>query len=292
MSKFFTQLLNDYRINQKSILNPIIIFLVIDFLAIITFFIVKSKLGLDYQDFVSLDIHTDGADLSMFSESFWYLIGMAILGFAGFVMVLVALSIGNQSLNMEKFRKCEIFYRSQPVSIWSYSFSKYLIAVLAPIVVLFIVGVFNLVLVVPFVNQIIRFDFIDAISGLLVSFLLYSRSIIVVGSIGFLVSGIFKEKAFLKLIIILVSIQLIIVFAHFSLDTPLFDMTQYLVKLVNPLNGLKEMVDVENLESIMDFRQVFNLRILLFNWHSALQIIASAVFFVLGTFIYSRKEVN
>ena len=292
MSKFYAQLVNDYRINQKSLLTPIILFLVIDFLAIITFFIVKHKLGLDYQDMISINVNTEGTDLGMLSESLWYMIGMGVLGFVGFVMVLVSLSIGNQSLNMEKFRKCEIFYRSQPVSIWLYSFSKYLIAVLAPIVVLFLVGLFNMLLVIPFVNQVVRFDFIDALSGLMVGFLLYSRSIIVAGSIGFLVSGIFKEKAFLKLIMILVSIQLVIVFAHFSINTPLFDMIQYLVKLVNPLNGLKEMIDLNNLETIMDFRQVFNFRVLLFNWHSALQILASAAFFVLGTFIYSRKEVN
>ncbi|MCF7912791.1 MAG: hypothetical protein K9M99_09700 [Candidatus Cloacimonetes bacterium] len=292
MSKFRAQLLNDYRINQKSLLSPIIIFLVIDFLAIITFFIVKSKLGLDLQDFASIDIQADGADMSMVSESFWYLIGMGVLGFAGFVMVLVSLSIGNQSLNMEKFSKCEIFYRSQPVSIWSYSFSKYLIAVAAPIVVLFIVGVFNLLLVIPFVNQILRFDFLDAISGLLVGLLLYSRSIIVVGSMGFLVSGIFKEKAFMKLMLILISLQLIIVFSHLSFDTPLFDMMRYLVKLVNPLSGLKDMIDLQQMDTFMDFRQAFNIRVLLFNWHSALQIFASGIFFALGTFIYSHKEVN
>ncbi|MDP8210400.1 MAG: hypothetical protein RAO94_14035 [Candidatus Stygibacter australis] len=292
MNKFAAQIKNDYRIHQKSILSPIILFLVIDFLAIITFFIMKSKLGLDFQDFMSINIQTDGADLSMISESFWYMIGMGVLGFAGFVMVIVSLSIGNQSLNMEKFRKCEIFYRSQPVSIWLYSFSKYLIAVAAPIIVLFIVGIFNLILVVPFVNQIIRFDFIDAISGLIVSFLLYSRSIIVVGSIGFMMSGIFKEKAFMKLILIAISIQLIIVFAHLSFDTPLLDIFKYIGKLISPLHGVKDMIDFENLESVMDFRQAINARILLFNWHSALQIIASGIFFVLGVFAYSKKEVN
>jgi len=30
----------------------------------------------------------------------------------------------------------------------------------------------------------------------------------------------------------------------------------------------------------------------LFNWHSALQIIASGIFFVLGVFAYSKKEIN
>jgi len=292
MNKFAAQLRNDYRINQKSILSPIIIFLIIDLLALITFFIVKSKLGLEYQDFVSIDIQTDGVDLSTISQLFWYMIGMGVLSFAGIVMVIVSLSIGNQSLNMEKFRKCEIFYRSQPVSIWLYSFSKYLIAIAAPIIVLFIVGLFNLILVIPFVNQIVRFDFLDAISGLIVSFLLYSRSILVVGSIGFMLSGIFKEKAFMKLILIVVSIQLIIVFSHLSFDTPLLDIFKYIGRLISPLHGVKDMIDLEKLESVMDFRQAINAKILLFNWHSALQIIASGIFFVLGVFFYSKKEVN
>jgi len=280
MNKFAAQLRNDFRINQKSILFPIILFLVIDLLALITFFLVKSKSGFEYQDFVSINIQTDGFDLSTISESPWYMIGMGVLGFAGFVMVIVSLSIGNQSLNMEKFRKCEIFYRSQPISIWLYSFSKYLIAVAAPIIILFIVGLFNLILVIPFVNQIVRFDFIDAISGLIVSFLFYSRSILVVGSIGFMLSGIFKEKAFMKLILIVVSIQLIIVFSHLSFDTPLVDIFKYIGRLINPWHG------------VIDLRQAINAKILLFNWHCALQIIASGIFFVLGVFFYSKKEVN
>lgn len=292
MNKFAAQVKNDYLINQKSILSPIILFLIIDFLAIITFFIMKSKLGFEYQDLISINIQSEGVDLSTISESFWYMIGMGVLGFAGFVMVIVSLSIGNQSLNMEKFRKCEIFYRSQPISIWLYSFSKYLIAVAAPIIVLFIVGLFNLFLVIPFVSQIVRFDFIDAVSGLIVSFLLYSRSIIVVGSIAFMMSGIFKEKAFMKLVLIVISIQLIIVFAHLSFDTPILDIFKYIGRLVSPLHGVKDMIDFENLESVMDFRQAINAKILLFNWHSALQIIASGIFFILGVFAYSKKEVN
>jgi len=292
MNKFAAQLRNDYRINAKGLLTPIVIFLILDFLAIITFFIIKSRLGFEYQDFMTINIDSDGADLSLIQESIWYIIGMGVLGFAGFVMVLVSLSIGNQSLNLEKFRKCEIFYRSQPVSVWLYSFSKYLIAVAAPILILFVIGIFNLLLIIPFLNQIVRFDFIDAFSGLIVSFLLYSRSIIVVGSLGFMMSGIFKEKAFMKLILIAVSIQLIIVFAHFSLNTPLIDLFHYVGRLINPLNGLKDMIDIDNIESVMDFRQAFNIKILLFNWHSALQIIASGIFFVLGVFAYSKKEIN
>ncbi|MDP8221207.1 MAG: hypothetical protein P9X26_07665 [Candidatus Stygibacter frigidus] len=292
MNKFAAQLRNDYRINVKSLLTPIVIFLIIDFLAIITFFIMKSKLGFDYQNFLTININTDGADLGLMQESIWYMIGMGVLGFAGFIMVLVSLSIGNQSLNQEKNRKCEIFYRSQPISVWLYSVSKYLIAVAAPIVILFVIGVFNLLLVVPFLNQIVRFDFMDALSGLIVSFLLYSRSIIVVGSLGFMMSGIFKEKAFMKLILIMVSLQLIIVFAHFSLNTPLIELFHYVGQLINPLKGLKDMINFDNMESVMDFRQAFNARILLFNWHSALQIIASGIFFVSGVLVYSKKEVN
>jgi ABC-type transport system involved in multi-copper enzyme maturation permease subunit len=217
---------------------------------------------------------------------------MAVLSFAGFVMVLVALSIGNHSLNLEKFRKCEIFYRSQPVSVWQYALSKYIIVIAGPVIILLGIGIINLALVIPFIAQFFRFNIADAFAGLFVSLLIYSRSILVVGSIGFLISAIFKEKAFMKLVLILVSSQLIIVFSHFSLGTPMLDIFQYIMQLINPLGNIQNMIDLENMQSVMDFRSAMNARILLFNWHSALQIIASATFFVLAVIIYGRKEIN
>ncbi len=292
MSRFKTQFINDYRLNKKQIFSPMIVFLIIDLVAIISFLIFKANAGLEYSDFMTMDIQVDGPGLTGIADSLWYLVGMGILGFAGFVQVLVALSIGNQALNLEKNQKCEIFYRSQPVSIWHYTLSKYIITIAGPIVILFIIGIINLVLVIPFIAPIVKFNFFDALSGLSVSFLLYSRSILFLGSLAFLMSAIFKEKAFLKLVLITASLQLIIVFAHFSMDTPMLDLFGYIGKLINPLHGIKEMVDFNQMQSILDFRQAFTMRVLLFNWHSALQVLASGIFFVLGFFIYSRKEVN
>ncbi len=292
MSRFKTQLINDYRLNKKQIFSPMIVFLIIDLVAIISFLIFKANAGLEYSDIITMDIQVDDPGITSIADSFWYLIGMGILGFAGFVQVLVALSLGNQALNLEKNQKCEIFYRSQPVSVWDYSLSKYIITIAGPIVILFIIGIINLVLVIPFISQIVKFNFLDAVSGLSVSFLLYSRSILVLGSLAFLMSAIFKEKAFMKLVLITVSLQLIIVFAHFSMDTPLLDLFGFIGKLINPLQGLKNMIDFNHMETVLDFRQAFTMKVLLFNWHSALQVLASGVFFVLGVFIYSRKEIN
>jgi len=269
-----------------------IIYLIIDILAIISILLIKSKSGLNSEEILQINTDGDYSSISDLAGSIWYITGLGVLIFAGFVQGLTALSIGNQSLNLEKARKCEIFYRSQPVSIWHYSLSKYIVALVGPIIILILTGMINLLLVIPFLNPIFPFKIGDALSGLSVSILLYSRSIIVLGSIGFLVSGIFKEKAFLKLVLILVSAQLVIVFSHFSIGTPMYDIFQYIVRLINPLYNMDSMVNLNNLESVVDFRMIMNSRVLLFNWHSALQIIASGAFFVLGVFAYSRKEVN
>lgn len=297
MNKFKMQLINDCRLNRKNLLNPVLLFVILDLLAIISFFIFKSKLGLDYQDMISFDIQTEiGTD--DFMQSAWYLIGMGVLGFAGLVQVIVAMSIGNQSLNLDRYKKCEIFYRSQPVSVWQYSTSKYIVAIVGPIVVMFFIGLINLLLTIPFLYPLIKFNFADAISGLWLSMLIYSKSIIVLGSLGFLVSAIFKEKATMKLILFLMAIQGTIYFAHFSIGTPAFNLFGYIVKLINPLSGIATLDanfsnnGMESLNSIMEFRQMFNPRVLFINWHSALQILASGLFYVLAVLIYKRREVN
>jgi hypothetical protein len=115
---------------------------------------------------------------------------------------------------------------------------------------------------------------------------------LVLGSLGFLASAIFREKAFMKMLLFFVGVQVIFVFAHFSLDVPLVDIFGYLIKLINPLQNFTKVSGIANVESLDAIYSFLSMKNIMFNWHCLLQIISSAVFFVSGVFIYSRKEVN
>ena len=285
-------LINDYRLNKKNLWTPMLVYLIIDLLLIIAYFILKAKIGFENSDIMNIDIiMAQKFDVGGFPNSIWYLVGMGVLGIAGFVQVLVALAIGNHSLNLERFHKCEIFYRSQPLSIWLYSLSKYIIAIVGPILILILTGIVNLLLIIPFLSPFMAFNLPDALAGLGVSLLLYSRSILVLGSIGFLISGIFKEKAFIKLLWIILVLQIILVIAHLTLDFPLINMSEYFTKLINPIGGIGEALRSDSIESLDNFRQAMEINTILFNWHTGLQLLVSGIFFGLGVIIYKTKEV-
>jgi hypothetical protein len=66
----------------------------------------------------------------------------------------------------------------------------------------------------------------------------------------------------------------------------------YLGKLINPLQNLSGMSSFGDAASMSEMGGFLNLRNILFNLHSLIQLFASAIFFVSGVYIYSRKEVN
>lgn len=293
MSKFLTQLKNDLRLNKRTLLNPLIIFVILDILAIIAFFIFKFHTGLSYNEMINLDIE---AQMEISSPEFmklaWRMIGMGAVGIAGFIMVIVGLSMGGSALNLDHFRKCEIFYRAQPVSVWQYAGSKFLVVVLGPAIIMIVIGIINLTLLIPFLAPVIKVSIIQAFWGILSSSLLYLRSLIVVGSIGFLASAIFREKALQKLVMFIFALQLAMLFCHIVMGIEMIDIVHYLFMLINPLQDLVDFSNLETAENINEILAYFNISRLFFNWHTLLQIAASAVFFTGGVFIYSRKEIN
>jgi len=293
MNNFIIQLKNDLRINKRNLINPIILFIIIDVLAILAYFIFKHNTGMSYEDLMTITMDADlGANLGEFPRLLWTTAGMGVVSFVGLIMVILSLSLNSSALNLDNFRKCEIFYRSQPISVWQYAGSRYLVGIFAPLAIMIAVGLFNLVLVIPFLAPLVGFEFLPSLHGLFSSIFIYFRSMLVLGSLSFLASAIFREKAFMKMLLFFIAVQVMFVFAHFSLDVPMVDIFGYLIKLINPLQNFTKVSGIANMESLDGVYSFLSMRNIMFNWHCLLQVISSAVFFVSGVFIYSRKEVN
>ncbi|MCF7919701.1 MAG: hypothetical protein K9N06_07300 [Candidatus Cloacimonetes bacterium] len=293
MNNFIKQFKNDLRINKKTLLSQIMLFLIIDFLAIIAFFIFKHQSGVTDLNFITFELDGDISQQSVeIFNNIWILIGMGVVSFVGFVMLISSISLGSSALNLDHSRKCEIFYRSHPISIWTYASSKYMISVFVPFIIMLGIGLFNLLLVIPFLVPIFRFDLFPSLQGLFSAILIYMRSIMILGSIGFLASAVFREKAFMKLLLVIVTVQILFAFIHFSFDVPLLNLFGYIIKLINPLQNFSHITNLEQPDSLSGLYSFLSMRNLLFNWHCLLQIAASALFFITGVFVYSRKEIN
>jgi len=119
-------------------------------------------------------------------------------GFLGFVFAISMSITSSTMLNQDIKHKCELFHRSQPVSILQIAGARFVAGVGGPIALAFIIGVINMLLSLLAVSIMtpMRIDLWMSLNGFLLSWMHFSIAIMVLGSILFLASSIFRDNAF------------------------------------------------------------------------------------------------
>ncbi len=149
-----------------------------------------------------------------------------------FSMVFIGFVSGD-ALNLDIKLKCELFYRTQPVSVWCNTFSKYIVSIFGFMAITFAVVLVNYLLLnislYPFYKTIY---WKMGLIGISQSFLSMINATIFLGSFAFLCSAIFKNYSFMKGLGILLVIDIV-----FSVLEFIFSW-----KLVSPLSGFWEML--------------------------------------------------
>jgi len=293
MNKLKTLLIKDWRINKKTFFLPF--WITAGFYALILLSVLIAYFKGDFQlsyDFLQ-DIET-GPPVPILN----FMINMFIMILPGLMIAIFTIMVTQGALNEDLRRNFELFHRSQPVSIWQRSLSKYIIGIGGFWIVLFLIGIFNFVVVNGLVSIVGQFHFKTAISGMLLAQLGYMKFTLIIGSMAFFCSAIFKDKAFFKGISFLFAIQILfmIVNAWFGWKLPM------------PLSYLSDLFkgnSISNPESNNFFfgtQSTYNFEIsdmikakwnnLIFSWKSLLQVVVSGLLFAISTFIYKNKEVN
>ncbi len=149
-----------------------------------------------------------------------------------FSMIFIGFVSGD-ALNLDIKLKCELFYRTQPVSVWFNTLSKYIVSIFGFMVITFAVVLVNYFLLnlslYPFYKTIYwKMGFV----GMAQSYLSLINATIFLGSFAFLCSSIFKNYSFMKGLGILLVIDIV-----FSVLEFIFSW-----KLISPLSGFWEMV--------------------------------------------------
>ena len=149
-----------------------------------------------------------------------------------FSMIFIGFVSGD-ALNLDIKLKCELFYRTQPVSVWFNTLSKYTVSIFG-----FMTITFAVILVNYFLLNLVLYPFYKTIYwgmsfiGMMQSFLSLINATIFLGSFAFLCSSIFKNYSFVKGIGILLVIDIVFTVLEFIFSW----------KLVSPLSGFWEMV--------------------------------------------------
>jgi len=127
-----------------------------------------------------------------------------------FVFGIFLLTNSQSSLSKEKELGCNLFYRCQPVNIWTCTAAKYLMHIFANTILLLGVGlILAFIMAVVLASTMGGFYLGSAIVGSLLGVVLYLKIALVFGSLFFLFSSIFKNNAFLKGAIFLGLIDLV-----------------------------------------------------------------------------------
>jgi len=282
MHKFKALIIKDLQINKKSLLIPIWI--------TIGFFIL-TMIGASISYFSSdLDVNWSDIPSDIPSDTINYILHLAIVGWPGLLCIIFTIMLTQSALNEDIRRNCELFHRSQPVSIWLRSLSKFITGIAGNWVVLLAIVLFHFIVVSIILACFRQLALGAAFVGMFQAYLFYIKTGLIIGSITFFFSAVFKDKAFMQGFAILLGVQFLFMILnalyHWNLPLPL----SYLYKLVKTTS----MLSFESKATVNEISTMIsaNWKALIFNWKSLLQIAVSGILFTGATLLYKIKEIK
>ena len=204
MNKFKALIWKDYHIHKKTLFIPF--WIILGFYALIT---LSMTVGYFRGDLQIAQFQFDSQDLAV--PSIIFFINALLLGLPGFIAILFTITLSQSALNDDMRRNCELFHRSQPVSFWLRSLSKYVVTIGGNWLVLLIIAVFNYLVANSILAYFGQFSLGASLNGMLLSFVYFVKISLLIGSITFLLSAIFKDKAFFTGVGILLGFQFLFV---------------------------------------------------------------------------------
>ncbi|MBN1326783.1 MAG: hypothetical protein JW996_02405 [Candidatus Cloacimonetes bacterium] len=287
MTKFTTLLRKDYYLNRKNLMMPVWItagyYLLTAIALLIAYFKAPESIHVGFNDFGSFPDENIRYVAS-------YLANLSLMIMPGILSLIFTIIITQGALNDDIHRNSELFHRSQPVSIWQRTLAKFTVGVGGNWVVLSGIALFNFILFGIILLAFDLFSFGTALAGILQSSLGFMKFGLIIGSICFFFSAVFKDKGFLQGVAILVGIQFLFMILNALLGWKIPLPLTFLYKLLYSDAIIKVEDSISKAEIIAQIRH--NWMSLLVSWKTFFQILFSGGLFALSTWIYSLKEVK
>ncbi len=282
MNKFKALLKKDLQISKKTLLIPLWItagfYLLILLISAVAYFT------------GDLNINLGNIQGTPPSEMINYIANLAIMGFPGLISLIFIIILTQGALNENVKNNSELFHRSQPVSIWYQSASRYIVGIAGNWFTLFVIAIFNFIVIAIILAITDKFIFGIAISGMAQSVISFMKTGLIIGSITFFFSAVFKDKAFLQGLAIIVGVQFLFIILNALMQWHLPLPLSYIMKLVNASTPTTIEPEVFG-ENVSFYVNEIWKRILI-NWNSLLQVAVSGVLFVGATLIYKSREIK
>jgi hypothetical protein len=224
-------------------------------------------------------------------------------------------------LNQDVKNKCELFHRSQPVNVWKLTASRFLAGIGGMVALSLALGLINFLVinVIVSVTTPLRLDWWLAINGFFLSWLHMSIVLLVSGSMGYLLSAVFRDNAMGKGILGIAGIEIVIRALNGFYKTGLPSLVENLFKLI--MSGLSQF---QNAVTVMKYGSLSfyspgtgtssnisiggvghaansfqmpvsftgNLWATLFTWDIVFKLLLCVGLYALATYIYHKREVQ
>lgn len=233
-----------------------------------------------------------------------------LLGFFSIIFGIPMAVLSATLLNSDIKHKCELFHRSQPVSVWKNTASRFTagiggyvaLAFLAGLVQLFIINILLTILTPMQANWWLAFN------GFLLSWLHLSISLIVLGSMAFLLSAIFRDNAIGKGALAIAAVDISVVIINYFLKMDIPSLSLKLIKLVYSnisafsnvfptlqygiVVGKNNYTTGDASSFVLPQGFLSSLYASVFTWETLAKAGLCVALYALATFIYKKREVQ
>ena len=282
MHKFKALIKKDLQISKKTLMIPLWItagfYLLILLISAVAYF--TGDLNIDLGNIQGTPP----------SEMINYIANLAIMGLPGLISLIFIIILTQGALNENIRNNSELFHRSQPVSIWYQSASRYIVGIAGNWLALLAIALFNFIVIAIILAITDKFIFGIAISGMAQSVISFMKTGLIIGSITFFFSAVFKDKAFLQGLAIIVGVQFLFIILNALMQWHLPLPLSYIMKLVNASTPTTIEPEVFG-ENVSFYVNEIWKRVLI-NWNTLLQVAVSGVLFVGATLIYKSREIK
>ncbi len=308
MNAFKALLIKDLQTNKKGLSVTVWIVLGL-YLVLIASFIYATKQNTG-------NVMLGGIPMEMFqnpdvNSALSFAVQVALMfSFLGFMFAIQMVSISTSIMNTDVRHKCELFHRSQPVSVWQLTASRFAAGIGGFIALTLVAGIIQyfVATLLLFIPAGFKVDWWMGLNGMLLSWAHLSVSLLVLGSIGFLLSTVFKDNAFGKGALILGGIQVAIwiinYLTHLGIPSPVTALANLVMSNIRDFTsvfpsmqyGIQFNSHTTAQQGVEAFRLppmfLGNLWSSLFTWGIALKLAVSGILYVLSTCLYQRREVQ
>jgi hypothetical protein len=201
----------------------------------------------------------------------------------GVLCLIFLFMLGGSALNRDTQRNCEVFYRSQPISLWAITSSKFIVNVLGLVVMHIVISIITFVLSNGFTWFFYRsWCFGPAFSGFAQGIVQFASVIVFVGSMAMFCSALFRHRAVGIGIAFIAGISIITVLVNQMYHMKLPVLFAILVQMN------RDVFDT----GLMMLRNGYHSWSDVFQWLFWKRWLLSALFFAVSSWIYQIREIR